>query len=66
MADSPKAVLVKDLIKSDKVVIFSKTYCPYCKLAKEVSYFDIQMKFNFCFIKSKVGYRKFFNHKYHN
>ncbi|KAJ8959754.1 hypothetical protein NQ314_006183 [Rhamnusium bicolor] len=33
---SPKATLVKDLIKSDKVVIFSKSYCPYCNLAKEV------------------------------
>ncbi|XP_060522163.1 uncharacterized protein LOC132699460 isoform X1 [Cylas formicarius] len=33
---SPKAAEVKDLIGSDKVVIFSKTYCPYCKLAKEV------------------------------
>ncbi|KAJ8978877.1 hypothetical protein NQ317_008492 [Molorchus minor] len=33
---SPKATLVKDLIKSDKIVIFSKSYCPYCKLAKEV------------------------------
>ncbi|KAL7286058.1 hypothetical protein TKK_0019666 [Trichogramma kaykai] len=26
---------VQDLIKSDKVVIFSKTSCPYCKMAKE-------------------------------
>lgn len=35
---SPQAAqLVKDLIKSDVVVIFSKSYCPYCKLAKEVS-----------------------------
>ncbi|CAH1978293.1 unnamed protein product [Acanthoscelides obtectus] len=33
---SPKAKEVQELIKSDKVVIFSKTYCPYCKLAKEV------------------------------
>ncbi|XP_015838214.1 uncharacterized protein LOC103313951 isoform X2 [Tribolium castaneum] len=33
---SPKVEVVKDLIKSDTVVIFSKTYCPYCKLAKEV------------------------------
>lgn len=31
-----KASEVKELIASDKVVIFSKTYCPYCKLAKEV------------------------------
>lgn len=33
---SEKVNLVKDYIKSDTVVIFSKTYCPYCKLAKEV------------------------------
>ncbi|KAH1025586.1 glutaredoxin-C4 isoform X2 [Dendroctonus ponderosae] len=33
---SPKATEVKTLIASDKVVIFSKTYCPYCKMAKEV------------------------------
>lgn len=33
---SAKASEVKELIASDKVVIFSKTYCPYCKLAKEV------------------------------
>jgi glutaredoxin 3 len=41
---SPKAEMVKDLIKSDTVVIFSKSYCPYCNLAKEV--FDsIKQKF---------------------
>lgn len=33
---SPKAAMVKDLIGSDVVVIFSKSYCPYCNLAKEV------------------------------
>lgn len=33
---SEKVQLVKDLIKSDTVVIFSKSYCPYCKLAKGV------------------------------
>ncbi|XP_050311155.1 uncharacterized protein LOC126746797 isoform X2 [Anthonomus grandis grandis] len=33
---SSKVTEVKNLIASDKVVIFSKTYCPYCKLAKEV------------------------------
>ncbi|XP_033336467.1 uncharacterized protein LOC117226339 isoform X2 [Megalopta genalis] len=27
---------VKQLIASDKVVIFSKTRCPYCKMAKQV------------------------------
>ncbi|XP_030746962.1 glutaredoxin-C4-like [Sitophilus oryzae] len=41
---SPKTAEVKDIITSDIVVIFSKTYCPYCKLAKEV--FDkIQQKY---------------------
>ena len=33
---SPKAALVKELISSDNIVIFSKTYCPYCTMAKEV------------------------------
>ncbi|XP_074040946.1 glutaredoxin-like [Leptinotarsa decemlineata] len=33
---SPKAILVKDLIKSDKIVIFSKSTCPYCVMAKKV------------------------------
>ncbi|XP_046424328.1 uncharacterized protein [Neodiprion pinetum] len=28
--------LVNELIASDSVVIFSKTYCPYCTMAKEV------------------------------
>ncbi|XP_012252844.2 glutaredoxin-C4-like isoform X2 [Athalia rosae] len=27
---------VKELIGSDTVVIFSKTYCPYCTMAKQV------------------------------
>lgn len=30
------AKFVKDAITKDSVVIFSKTYCPYCKMAKEV------------------------------
>lgn len=30
------AQLVKKMISDDKVVIFSKTYCPYCTMAKEV------------------------------
>lgn len=33
---SPKVDMVKELINTDTVVIFSKTYCPYCKVAKEV------------------------------
>ena len=28
--------VVKQLIKSNKVMMFSKSYCPYCTLAKEV------------------------------
>ncbi|XP_070166633.1 uncharacterized protein [Polyergus mexicanus] len=28
--------LVNELIAKDSVVIFSKTHCPYCKMAKEV------------------------------
>ncbi|XP_059622738.1 uncharacterized protein LOC132265953 [Phlebotomus argentipes] len=31
----PVAQFVRDTIASDKVVIFSKTYCPYCQMAKE-------------------------------
>ncbi|CAH2984132.1 unnamed protein product [Chilo suppressalis] len=27
---------IKAAITQDKVVIFSKSYCPYCKLAKDV------------------------------
>ncbi|XP_014272920.1 uncharacterized protein [Halyomorpha halys] len=30
------AKFVKEAINKDSVVIFSKTYCPYCKMAKEV------------------------------
>ncbi|XP_057655671.1 uncharacterized protein LOC130893494 isoform X1 [Diorhabda carinulata] len=33
---SPKAQEVMAIIKKDKIVIFSKTYCPYCKMAKQV------------------------------
>ncbi|BES91896.1 Glutaredoxin [Nesidiocoris tenuis] len=32
----PAAKFVKDSIAKDTVVIFSKTYCPYCTMAKEV------------------------------
>ncbi|XP_063985763.1 uncharacterized protein LOC135166939 isoform X2 [Diachasmimorpha longicaudata] len=35
MAESKKE-WVAQTINSDTVVIFSKTYCPYCKMAKEV------------------------------
>nr|AXY94704.1 glutaredoxin-C4-like protein [Habrobracon hebetor] len=32
---SPKKDWVTETINSNTVVIFSKTYCPYCKMAKE-------------------------------
>ncbi|XP_055854900.1 uncharacterized protein LOC129918412 [Episyrphus balteatus] len=32
---SPTAQFVRSQIQSNKVVIFSKTYCPYCTMAKE-------------------------------
>lgn len=35
----PTAQFVKDAITQDKIVIFSKSYCPYCKMAKDVIYF---------------------------
>ncbi|CAG9832178.1 unnamed protein product [Diabrotica balteata] len=34
--NSPKLALVKQMIKSDKIVIFSKSYCIYCKMVKEL------------------------------
>ncbi|CAH2072277.1 unnamed protein product [Thlaspi arvense] len=35
-ASSPEAEFVKKTISSHKIVIFSKSYCPYCKRAKSV------------------------------
>ncbi|KAE8724690.1 Glutaredoxin-C4 [Hibiscus syriacus] len=35
-ADSPEAAFVKKTISAHKIVIFSKSYCPYCKRAKAV------------------------------
>lgn len=37
----PVAEFVKATIASDKIVIFSKSYCPYCRIAKEVSHYMI-------------------------
>lgn len=34
--DSVEAQFVRDAITKNKVAIFSKTYCPYCTMAKEV------------------------------
>lgn len=31
MADA----LVKDMIEKNSVMVFSKTYCPFCSMAKE-------------------------------
>ncbi|XP_059052673.1 uncharacterized protein LOC131847203 [Achroia grisella] len=37
MASSPDVQqFIKTAISQDKVVVFSKSYCPYCKLAKDV------------------------------
>lgn len=33
---SASAQFVRDTIAKNKVVIFSKSYCPYCTVAKEV------------------------------
>ncbi|EDW69939.2 glutaredoxin [Drosophila virilis] len=33
--DSAEAQFVRDTIAKNKVAIFSKTYCPYCTMAKE-------------------------------
>ncbi|XP_044252695.1 glutaredoxin-C4-like [Tribolium madens] len=33
---SGKSKFVQNLIESDTVVIFSKSYCPYCQLTKEI------------------------------
>ncbi|CAN8244189.1 unnamed protein product [Cochlearia groenlandica] len=35
-SSSPEADFVKKTISSHKIVIFSKSYCPYCKRAKSV------------------------------
>lgn len=32
----PAAQFVRETIAKNKVVIFSKSYCPYCTMAKEV------------------------------
>ncbi|KAM3965761.1 uncharacterized protein ACR2FA_000087 [Aphomia sociella] len=37
MTSSPEVQqFIKTAITQDKVVVFSKSYCPYCKLAKDV------------------------------
>ncbi|XP_026726501.1 glutaredoxin-C4-like [Trichoplusia ni] len=36
MASSDVQNFIKGAISQDKVVVFSKSYCPYCDMAKEV------------------------------
>lgn len=36
VASSSESVFVKNTVSSHKIVIFSKSYCPYCRRAKEV------------------------------
>ncbi|XVE98927.1 hypothetical protein REPUB_Repub03eG0151100 [Reevesia pubescens] len=36
LADSPEAAFVQKTISAHKIVIFSKSYCPYCRRAKSV------------------------------
>ncbi|GLT28039.1 hypothetical protein SLA2020_029960 [Shorea laevis] len=36
IASSPEVAFVKKTVSSHKIVIFSKSYCPYCKRAKSV------------------------------
>ncbi|ALC40943.1 Grx-1 [Drosophila busckii] len=33
--DGPHARFIREIIANNKVVIFSKSYCPYCSMAKE-------------------------------
>lgn len=37
MADSDTTAMIKQILQEHKVVIFSKSYCPYCTMAKDVS-----------------------------
>ena len=37
----PEAMMVKEKIENSCVMIFSKTYCPYCKMAKKVLYLHL-------------------------
>ncbi|XP_041982343.1 glutaredoxin-C4-like [Aricia agestis] len=36
MANPEIQNFIKNAVSQDKVVVFSKTYCPYCKLAKDI------------------------------
>lgn len=33
--EGPEAMMVKEKVQNNCVMIFSKTYCPYCKMAKK-------------------------------
>lgn len=41
------ATFVRETIKKEKVVIFSKSYCPYCTMAKSVSIFQLRILLEF-------------------
>ncbi|KAL3148611.1 hypothetical protein ABBQ38_014039 [Trebouxia sp. C0009 RCD-2024] len=45
MAGSDPKSFVDGLIKSEKVVIFSKSYCPFCKKAKSALQQELGSKF---------------------
>lgn len=51
---------VNDTIASDKVVIFSKSHCPYCTMAKEVRKTTMH---HFFFSESSGWYQV--NYKFH-
>jgi glutaredoxin 3 len=35
-SSAKNAAYVEDLIKTNKIVVFSKTWCPYCNKAKKL------------------------------
>lgn len=47
---------VNEAIAKNKVVIFSKTYCPYCTMAKEVIFFVPKDSFIDNFIRLAPNY----------
>lgn len=57
------AKFVSEAIAKDKVVIFSKSYCPYCTMAKEVSRFNFIDKVFICMIQKLFNFDTM-NHSY--
>ncbi|MPC96022.1 Glutaredoxin-2, mitochondrial [Portunus trituberculatus] len=43
--EGPEAMMVKEKVKNNCVMIFSKTYCPYCKMAKK-AFKDLGVPYN--------------------